>query len=124
MITEQLPTPVEEAAKTERTLGIWIASVLFTFQIVATGVIYYLAFRNPDVFADVLREHFICILGFPMAVMTALVIVVIFRVAAGPIEFKTPFGFEFKGASGPVILWVFAFLANITGAVALWNLRK
>ncbi len=122
----QLDSEAGEAAKAERerTLGVWMASVLITFQITATGVIYYLAFSTPQIFADVLREHFMAIMGFPMAVMTALVIVVIFRVAAGPIEFKTPFGFEFKGASGPVILWVFAFLANIAGAVALWNLRK
>lgn len=134
MITEQPPITTkryndqgfDEATRAgrERTLGIWMASILITFQVVATGIIYYFAFRTPEVFAEVLREHFIAVTGFPMAVMTALVIIVIFRVAAGPIEFETPFGFKFRGASGPVVLWVFSFLANIAGAAALWNLRK
>jgi hypothetical protein len=36
---------------------------------------------------------------------------------SGPIEFEG-LGFKFKGASGPVVLWVFCFLA-IAGAIKL-----
>ena len=81
------------------------------------------ALSMPRLFEDVVREHFAGILGSIMCTMTALVVVIIFRVSAGPIEFDTPLGFKFKGASGPVVLWVFAFLACVAGTTALWNLR-
>jgi hypothetical protein len=108
----------------ERLVGIVMASVLITFQIVASGAMVYAMLRIPGLLESVFKEHFAGILGPTMSVMTALVIVVIFRVAAGPIEFDTPFGFKFKGASGPVVLWVFTYLACVSGMVALWKVGK
>ena len=108
----------------ERTVGIVMASILITFQVLVSGAMFYLALRIPGLFEAVLKEHFAGILGTTMSVMTAMVIVIIFRVAAGPIEFETPFGFKFKGASGPVVLWVFTYLACATGLAVLWRLDK
>src|SRR5215831_12590308 len=108
----------------ERLVGIVMAAILITFQVVASGAMFYAMLRIPGLFESVLKEHFAGILGATMSVMTALVIVVIFRVAAGPIEFDTPFGFKFKGASGPVVLWVFTYLACVSGMVALWKVGK
>ncbi len=31
------------------------------------------------------------------------------------------FGFKFRGASGPVVLWIFCFLAVIFGVYLLWD---
>ena len=111
-------------ANRERKIGIWMASLLITFQIVVSGAMFYAMLRIDGLFEAVVREHFAGIFGSAMSVMTAMVIVVIFRVAAGPLEFDTPLGFKFKGASGPVVLWVFTYLACVAGMAALWNLRK
>ena len=108
----------------ERTIGIVMACILVTFQTLLSGAMFYVMLRIPGLFEEALKEHFAGILGTTMSVMTALVIVVIFRVAAGPIEFETPFGFKFKGASGPVVLWIFTYLACISGMVALWKLGR
>jgi len=108
----------------ERVIGIVMASILITFQTVVSSAMFYTMLRIPGLFEALLREHCAGILGTTMSVMTALVIVVIFRVAAGPIEFETPFGFKFKGASGPVVLWIFTYLACVSGMVALWKAGK
>ena len=108
----------------ERKVGLILASVLISFQIIVSGAMFYAMLRIPGLFETILREHFAGILGTTMAVMTAMVIVVVFRVAAGPIEFETPFGFKFKGASGPVVLWILTYLAGVSGMVALWKVGK
>jgi hypothetical protein len=108
----------------ERKVGLILAAILISFQIIVSGSMFYVMLRIPGLFETILREHFAGILGTTMAVMTAMVIVVIFRVAAGPIEFDTPFGFKFKGASGPVVLWILTYLAGVTGMAALWKAGK
>ena len=66
---------------------------------------------------DLFQKHFAALLCVPMAALMAMCVVILLRFAAGPIEFKVP-GFEFKGASGQVVLWVMCFLA-ITGSIKL-----
>ncbi|MFC5427950.1 hypothetical protein ACFPTO_03870 [Paraburkholderia denitrificans] len=60
-------------------------------------------------------EHFPAAIGLPAAALAAMCIVVFLESSSGPIEFEG-FGFHFKGASGPIILWVVVFLA-ITAAI-------
>jgi hypothetical protein len=111
-------------ADLERKVGLALATVLISFQIIVSVTMFYVMLRIPGLFETILREHFAGILGSAMAVMTAMVIVVIFRVAAGPIEFETPFNFKFKGASGPVVLWILTYLAVVCGMAALWKVGK
>jgi hypothetical protein len=123
---EENTLPPDESSKegAERKVGLVLASLLISFQIVFSGIVFYVMLRIPGLFETVLREHFVGIFGSTMSVMTAMVIVVVFRVAAGPIEFETPFGFKFKGASGPVVLWILTYLAGVSGMVALWKVGK
>lgn len=58
----------------------------------------------------VIEKHFAAMVGTPLAAMTAYSIVSLLKVTNGPIEFEA-LGFKFRGASGPIILWVFCFLA-------------
>jgi hypothetical protein len=44
----------------------------------------------------------------------ALFVVLVLRAAAGPIEFEV-LGLKFRGASGPVVLWIPCFLAIVVG---------
>jgi hypothetical protein len=95
------------------------SSVLFLVGTTLAG--FYYAVTRVGVLQDAATKHFMGVFGPPMAVMVAMVVVIVLRAAAGPIEFETPFGFKFRGASGPVVLYVLVYLANVAGMVALWK---
>ena len=50
--------------------------------------------------------------GFGVIVAFSIVLTLSF--ATGDIEFEAP-GFKFKGASGPIVLWVLCFVAILFG---------
>ena len=60
--------------------------------------------------AVMVEKHFAAMVGTPLSLMTAFCIVSILKVTNGPVEFEA-LGFKFRGASGPIVLWVFSFLA-------------
>ncbi len=65
----------------------------------------------------IVKEHFPSTVGLPLAAIASICIVFLFKFVAGEIEFEG-FGFKFKGASAPVILWVLCFW-SIAGAIKL-----
>jgi hypothetical protein len=71
---------------------------------------------------ELAREHFASTVGLPFAALAALCLVVILEINAGPIHIRG-FGFEFRGASGPIIMWVFCFLAIVAAIKLTWLLR-
>lgn len=73
---------------------------------------------NP-VFIDLYKKNFIVIIGLPLAAIASLFIVVFLEQSQGPIEFEG-LGFKFKGASGPVILWILCYLAIVVSFKTLW----
>jgi len=89
-------------------LAAMILVYLYAFFYIAPGFVL-----GPEFF----RDHYAAIVGLPAAAAVSFVIVVFLRQADGPIEFKG-LGFEFKGASGQVAMWVICFLA-IAGAIKL-----
>ena len=65
----------------------------------------------PDTWLSILLDkHYAAMVGTPLSAVTAFCIVTLLEVTNGPIEFEA-LGFKFRGASGPIILWVFSFLA-------------
>src|SRR5439155_21381160 len=68
--------------------------------------------------ADLLTKHYAAMVGVPLSAVTAFCIVSLLKVTNGPIEFEAP-GFKFRGASGPIVLWILCFLA-IALALFLW----
>lgn len=76
---------------------------------------------TPDTWPTaMLDKHFAAMVGTPLSAMTAFCIVSVLKVTNGPVEFEA-FGFKFRGASGPIILWVFSFLAIGTIFHFLWG---
>lgn len=98
----------------------WLA-VLVTggFALAALIVICYLALSEPELIRAPLRDHLRAVVGLPMAGAAALSLVIILEVTSGNIEFEA-LGFKFKGASGPIVLWVFTFLAFVAALKMLW----
>lgn len=73
---------------------------------------------NPAFF-EIYERNFIVIIGLPLAAFGALVVVVFLEQAQGPLEFEG-LGFKFRGASGPVVLWVLCYLALVVSFKVLW----
>jgi hypothetical protein len=76
-------------------------------------------FRDPDLFKTLLREHVRAIVGIPMAAGSTFCLVNVLEAFSGRIEFEA-LGLKFKGASGPIVLWVLSFLAFVLAIRVLW----
>ena len=59
---------------------------------------------------EIIINHLPAVIGLPMAAIAALFLVLVLETTLGRIEFEVP-GFKFRGASGPIVLWVLCFLA-------------
>jgi len=79
----------------------------------------YWSWQDSSWMLPIIRDHFAAVVGGPCAAFAALLLVLLLRYTVGPIELKG-LGFEFKGAAGPIILWMFCFLAIVTGIKTLW----
>ncbi|MEW5926525.1 MAG: hypothetical protein AB1941_03500 [Gemmatimonadota bacterium] len=90
--------------------------------VVALGFVYGLfdwASRGTGQMTAIAVAHFPAVLGLPFAALAALCLVLVLEAHSGAIEFEA-LGFKFRGASGPVVLWVMCFLAIVLGIKVLW----
>jgi hypothetical protein len=88
--------------------GLRIIGVLILLLYVAALLV--LGFT--DLIAHDLRkialDHFRTIVALPVAGVFALLVVSIFQVTSGNIEFNA-LGFKLKGAAGPILMWIIAY---------------
>lgn len=68
---------------------------------------------------EVVKQHFAATIGLPSAALAALLLVVILEVHHGKVEVKG-WGMEFKGAGGPIIMWIMSFSAIAAAIRLLW----
>lgn len=69
---------------------------------------------------ELAKQQFPAVVGLPMAALAALCLVVLLEIQAGNVELKA-FGFEFKGAAGPIVMWVICFFAISAAIKMLWK---
>lgn len=110
------------------TLRKWIIWAAVTGTALWTG--YFFAFlvyqsivgsaTSDNWFIKMVQEHPAATIGVAMSAISAFCIVAILEISRGAIEFEA-LGFKFRGASGPVVLWVFCFLVMIFGVWLLWD---
>ena len=70
-------------------------------------------------FLQLIQMHFAATLGVPLCGIASACVVLVLKSASGPIEFEV-LGLRFRGAAGPVILWVLCFLVMILAVNLLW----
>ncbi len=113
-------TPQTEASPSESPVSHEIGTmplgftliIIFTFSWIVLGLSLIFGYRIYwDAPIDPSFVPFMCV-GF--GVIVAFAIVISLSYAAGELEFEAP-GFRFKGASGPIVLWVVCFLAILFG---------
>jgi hypothetical protein len=71
---------------------------------------------------EVGQKHFVATVLIPFAAFSALCVVVILEIDAGRIEIHG-FGITFSGAAGPIIMWIFCFLAVVIAVRLVWSLE-
>lgn len=82
-----------------------------------TRTLGFLQPKYDDAWLTFFFDHFTAMVGLPLAACMALFVVSFFRSKMGTIQIEA-LGFRFHGAAGPVVLWIFSFLA-ITLAIRL-----
>ena len=115
----------EQSERLIRKVASWIA--IFGTSIFAGyffGFLIYQSAVGPasatSWFTKVLEAQFAACVGVPLSAISAACIVLLLKATTGPIEFEA-LGFKFRGASGPIVLWLFCFLAIIAGVRMLWK---
>jgi hypothetical protein len=69
--------------------------------------------------AEFLKQHARVTFGLPIAAVVSLLLILVLRESTGKLEFEA-LGFKFRGASGPVVLWVLCYLAMTLSIKLLW----
>jgi len=93
------------------------------------ALIFYLSFLILATFywesgwiLSLFKDHYVFFVGLPFAGLLAHFLVGTLENARGRIEFEFA-TFKFKGASGPIIMWVIVFLAIVTAIKLVWPLQ-
>ena len=98
--------------------GVLIGGRLFAVAIGAAAGSTILL-NSSEVFKIVLT-HYAATMGIPCAGLAALCLVVFLKTTNGPIEFEV-LGMKFRGASGPIIMWILCILAMVAAIHLLWD---
>ena len=125
--TEPNSEQIQEA-RSDAQLRRWIAWIVLTsflaFAIYFCGFLVYHslwgATTSGNWLLTLFEKHYAGVVGTPMCAIAAFCIVTLLKVTNGPIEFEAV-GFKFRGASGPIVLWIFCFLAMSVAFNFLWS---
>ena len=112
------PNAQKESAKPSRAPMI-VGGVIFAGYIAFTVSTF---FWQGGWISELLREHYVFFVGLPFAAMLAYFLVATLESTRGLIEFEA-LGMKFKGASGPIIMWVVVFLAIVVAIRLVWGLQ-
>jgi len=77
------------------------------------------SFYNEAFWVDLVRQQIPAMIGLPAAAVASLGLVLLLENTSGAIEFEAV-GLKFRGASGPIVLWVVAFLAMALAIKLTW----
>lgn len=122
------PKPAETPAKTETDAlacempPSWVrVSLVVSLMMVLLSVpiLMVVSLNKTGALAQMATEHPQAMLGVPWAGGAALIVVLVLRTSFGPVEFKI-LGTQFRGASGPIVMWVLCFLAEVLAIKVLW----
>ncbi|MFE3830253.1 hypothetical protein [Streptomyces sp. NPDC059092] len=98
---------------------ICVTGALLTTAAVSLPVIIAMWRQEPWIMG-IFEQHFAVVIGLPSSALLSFILVVLLEARFDRVEMKF-FGIvEFKGASGPIVLWGFCFLLMASAIVMLW----
>jgi hypothetical protein len=110
---------VDKQARRMQNTAFWGAVAAGLLTIFAVVALFFSVIRHFKQWPDVLAQHFAAVVGLPVAVTVAFVIVSFLRQTDGPIEFEG-LGFKFKGAAGQVVMWALCFMSMAAAIHWCW----
>jgi hypothetical protein len=99
----------------------WIAVVLVTCIAVIFFWIIVRRGLQERAWLETTKHNFAAIVGLPAIAVAALFLVLVLRMADGPIEVTIGNSLAFKGAAAPIVFWVVCFLAMASALKMLWR---
>jgi hypothetical protein len=97
---------------------------IFAYVMLALAIIGLVALAisnwQNEGFRTFVTNQFPAVVGLPAAGLFTFLIVALFESKAGQIKFEV-IGFKFEGASGPIVMWVFTFLAIVIAIKLVWQ---
>ncbi len=105
---------VDEKSEKSTKYTMYLAVVAIIFVLIDAAVWMV----QPE-FPLLIINKFAAIIGLPMSAIASLILVVFLHESQGKIEFEI-IGMKFKGASGPIVMWAFCFLAMATAIKLIW----
>lgn len=83
-------------------------------------IIWHSAHNSNWLVQEIIQKHYAAAIVLPSGGFAALCLVLFLDVrSTHQMKFKA-LGFEFEGASGPIVLWIMCFLACAVGIKLLW----
>jgi hypothetical protein len=105
--------------KLRRTMS-WVS--LIGVAAFAIFFFYELAFISKlGLFDQLFLKHTPALVGLPIASAASLALVLLLRTVSGEIQVSL-LGFQFKGAAGPLVMWILCFLAMTVAIRYTWPL--
>jgi hypothetical protein len=98
-------------------------AVVFVLLFVGWCIFYFFHWYYHMGDTRILYQRFAAVVGIPLAMCAAFVVVAILEQTSGPIEVSAP-GFSIKGAAGQVLFWLLVFLAIVHAIEVLWPLTS
>jgi hypothetical protein len=113
----QIPKPIGDS---KLFVLVVFAMILYLIVLIVTLALGH-SFSSFALEPPMIFHHFPAIVGLPMAAALAFLIVILLPQTYGNIEFKA-LGVTFKGAAGPVVLWLVCFLGISAAVRVFWSI--
>jgi len=106
----EMPTTLSQR---QESILAWSVIILFVFILGVLATIWFciVTISFEELRRELVPKYAAALLGLPVAGWGAFILVFVFRQTQGPIEFEA-FTIKLKGAAGPIVLWILAFLAT------------
>ena len=107
-----------------RVFNYLVLGVAALYFFVLSSFLIWQTFSQDTWFIELHKSRYVALVGIPFAAFGSLVIVMALGFRYGEKMELKAIGIEFKGTSGPVLLFVLVFLAFITALRLLWPLAS
>jgi hypothetical protein len=104
-----------------RNVVTWLAIVSVCITVPLFALPLYLAlWQQQPWMIQLISSHFAAVVGLPGAALLSFLLVVLLEARFDRVEMEFGGLVRFRGASGPVVLWVLCFLAISLATKLLW----
>jgi hypothetical protein len=100
-------------------IAVQVVAFIVLACVVGILLVFVIEQWNNQAVRQIVMDHLRASVGLPIAGVFAFLVVALFRSTEGQIEFEI-LTVKFKGAAGPIIMWIFCFLSITLAIRVLW----